>query len=155
MGEAKRRRAVGEVWPSPDELGRAAQQMAADSGGIWDAYFYPFSEVRNIIDAAVSGNREASPIARGILRMYEAACSDSRPVCLTCDAEFSGDKGPAFFVFVRPQVESPKNAFLNGICAKCASRGDQSMADAAADAYRRMMLPDLRRIKISSATGHA
>ncbi|HJU18592.1 MAG TPA: hypothetical protein VJ770_19240 [Stellaceae bacterium] len=67
------------------------------------------------------------------------------PICLCCDDEFR-DAPPAAFVITFPYRADASRLMLNALCAGCAGRPDADVIEAATDAWRRQMMPDLRRL---------
>ena len=69
------------------------------------------------------------------------------PLCLSCDAEFSGVTRPAAFAMVVP-FANPAAALVSGICVDCAARA-QSNDGLMASALRgwRAAWPDLHTVE--------
>jgi hypothetical protein len=70
----------------------------------------------------------------------------TRPLCLTCDHEFTLDLAPTLWVLTMPCRADAEVVMLSGICSECCDRYASSSAliAAAADQLKHGLWPDLR-----------
>ena len=104
--------------------------------------------------SAASGDARGAAIMRALndwLSWSATAKRGEAPLCLSCDAEFSGVTKPAAFALAVP-FANPVAALVSGICGNCAARAQRSDG-LVASALRgwRAVWPDLRAVEAGRA----
>jgi hypothetical protein len=99
----------------------------------------------------------AGPIAAAFRQMVVSFYDNlTLQSCLICGHDFAEDRWACDWVLVMPLGHpAPTDAMISGICGDCsgAHPDDAAMLEAAAEALRRYMWPDLRRLDTTAVTG--
>jgi hypothetical protein len=75
-----------------------------------------------MIAAALAGDLEARRYVTAVSHcIARIAAGRDRPLCLTCEQEFSARSLPLAFAFVFAGRDDPTVAIANGLCGACAS----------------------------------
>jgi hypothetical protein len=114
----------------------------ARDGGTMRLFLFRQSDIQRL---ARSRNPVAQAALGAIAQFLAESKGDDKPICLTCDTEFSEQQQPAAFVVNAPNTKEPSLALLTGICRECVRHSDDYLIDV----YKknlRQIYPDMQEL---------
>jgi hypothetical protein len=139
-------------------LQKNLQAIEAEGQGIWQMAIYGPDNLLQLFTDALGADNYASATVFAIEQMItQILTTGPKPLCLTCENQFSKSLMPIAWVIVHAKRDDPDKAIGNGVCADCWSRyrSSQLLLPIALDLYRRGALPTLRRLPPLSPPGTA
>jgi hypothetical protein len=80
--------------------------------------------------------------------------ASSKPICLLCPTEFSGEMPAAFTMISAGLSRNPKMIVLSGVCERCVGNHAEDVVDRAMEVVRETLGPDSREVSLSGEVGH-
>jgi hypothetical protein len=160
MGEAKRKRDLGEPVQTKTRLQAALQGIQTVGQGVWEIHFYGPETFLPIM----LGQAKADADIRADCRLVEQALKEienrpSQTICLLCDVGFTATLPPWRFIILRPSLDAMRANTAEGmdivtscLCKACTTKPD--LQAKILDYYRQTFAADLRLLRVVG-TGRA
>jgi hypothetical protein len=141
MNRVRRRAAIATAKQrSRKTLERQIQDLHNEAGGLLGVYLISIDNISDWLIAGSVGDELACKMLRAVAH-YLKEIDEQKPLCLTCDFEFSSSAPPSVFAIIlsgRGDPENSKNALFWSLCADCAVRHAGNLNQVMAQSVRKI-----------------
>jgi hypothetical protein len=118
-----------------------------EAAGVLGVYVISPKDAPRVLLAAYAGNEKAIQIVQ-LIEYCLHDLDEYKPLCLTCDFEFSANEMPDVFVVIVPDRNDVERGLGMGLCPNCAAGHADKLTEVAQRAVRKIW-PSARKLDIT------